>query len=233
MQTPLSPFPVVIAIDDPTRPAPRAADFARRLVAGTTTPLDIVALEPRGDRRADIVDRVGHRDGIVVVDAHGGGLAGDVLFDEDAETVLQEVRAPVLVLGPEATSHEIRGHIVVADASTPLAQPLDVVARWAATFGPEPVAVVVLEAPSSWPGGDVREDAAERLELSDHALEGTVARVPTLEPWSTVCELSVEHDRACLVLTSTRWPGVDHWFSTVRRVVRLARRPVLVVPATS
>ena len=232
MNIPLPQFPVVIAIDDPARPAPRAADLARRLVAGTSARLDVVTLARRGDRTGDIVDRVGHRDGIVVIDAHGGGFAGDLLFDEDAEALLQHVPVPVLVIGPHATSNDIRAHIVVADASTPLSQPLEVVARWAATFGPQPITVVILEAPSSWPTGDVQDDATAQAELNHHALTGTVAHVATAEPWSTVCELSVEHDHGLLVLTSVRWPGVDHWFSTMRRVVRLARCPVLVVPAT-
>ena len=92
------PASLVIVIDDPTRPASGAVTLAARaIVAGTGVALDVVRLPSDGDRRALIVERVVRRDGdLVVLDAHGGGFAGDRLLDEDAEVVLEGAWMPVL-----------------------------------------------------------------------------------------------------------------------------------------
>jgi nucleotide-binding universal stress UspA family protein len=230
-------FSVIIAIHDPMRPSPRATVMARQLAAPTGTPLDVLTLAERGDRRSELMGRLAHGDGdLVVLDAHGGGLAGDLLFDEDAETVLQHISTPVLVIGPHVSTLGADQLVVFGDATRSFEPSLDVVARWMATIPCDAVDVVSLEAPSAWPRTDDDDGEDDRdLDglLSARHLAATVHRVATLEACPTICDEAVARRDPVIVVTAPRWPGTDHWFSTARCVIRHASCPVLVVPRSA
>jgi nucleotide-binding universal stress UspA family protein len=229
-----SGFSVIIAIHDPNRPSPHARAVARELTAHTVTPLDVLTLPERGDRRPELIGRLAHGDGdLVVLDAHGGGSTGDLLFDEDAETVLQQISTPVLVIGPHVATFAARRLVVFGDAATSFEPTLDVVAQWTATIPCDAVDVVVLEAPSAWPRTDDHGDHDDRDldgQLASRRLAATVHRIATLEVCPAICDEAGARREPVIVLTAPRWPGTDHWFSTARCVIRHASCPVLVVP---
>jgi hypothetical protein len=229
---PVASVLTLIAIDDPARPDRRAAAFGRRLVAHTARRLEVITLEAHGDRRGAIHDRLQHLDdAIVIMDVHGGGFLGDVLFDEDAEDLLQHIALPLMALGPDATTPAaIRTLMVVGDDHVPFERPLDLAANWAATFGPVDVAIVQLQAPNTWPDAALQDDGRARTAMAARAIDGAVERVATLEPWTAIRDIAAARRETVPVVTTRSWPGSDHWFATARALIRHAASPVIVVP---
>ncbi len=214
----------LIAIDDQARPDRRAVAFARQLVANTSVRLEVLALAPHGDRVPVIRDRLAHREGsIVVLDVHGGGFRGDLLFDEDAEDTLEHVPMPALTIGPAATvPAAVRTLVVATDEHTPLDRPLDVAAGWSASLGAANVVIAHLHAPMTWPHETHADDSEAAAAMAARGLDGSVQLIPTLEPWEALRDTLATHDDAIAVITTRRWPGADHWFSTARALIRPA-----------
>lgn len=233
MDRTVAPAMTVIAIDDQSRPERRAEAFGRQLVANTATRLEVIALEALGDRRPALRDRLAGGGGaIVVMDVHGGGFLSDVLFDEDAEEILQHVPVPVVALGPAAVvPAAIRTLMVLADEHTPLERPLDLAASWSASLGAVTVSVAHLEAPTTWPHAAPDDhDGRARAAMAARGISGAVQRVPASEPWAAIRAIVAAERETIPVVTTRRWPGADHWFSTARNLIRHAGSPVLVVP---
>jgi hypothetical protein len=142
----------------------------------------------------------------------------------------------MLVIGPHVTSFAARRPAVFGDGTTPFERTLDVVARWTARVPCDAVDVVVLEAPSAWPGAGDGGDGDERDldgQLTSRHLAATVRRVSALEVCPTICDQAAARRDPVIVLAAPRWLGTDHWFSTVRCVIRHASCPVLVAPSTA
>ena len=200
---------------------------------------DRAGLVAPSDRRAvvDVASAIKSRAGaLVVFDALGGGPDADRLYDVDAEHLLANVPLPMLVFGPHATLDVDRSILLIAadagDASTASAS---VAAAWTATFGATPVAVVGMESPDSWPtdiadpGVDGPGQLAAALASTGIAVE--LRRFRTLDPADALIEAATLEPGGVLVIPAARFPtALDHWFSTSRRLIRHAPRPVLLVP---
>jgi hypothetical protein len=207
-----------------------AGDGARRVV-----------LQDR-DIGAQVADRVSGRDGaLLVIDAHGGGPSGGRLFDVDAEHILERVRQPVVVVGPHAELPERQAVLMLPiDGGHDPDLVVRVVEAWTSTFGAADVMVIVLDAPDPWPpaaseGEEPLGEAASRaLELlAERGVVASVRRLATVDAARSLVDAVDETRDAVLVLTAPRWPdGANHWFATVRRLIRHVACPVLVVPAT-
>jgi nucleotide-binding universal stress UspA family protein len=186
-----------------------------------------------------IHEHVNGRDGaLLVIDVLAGGVSGDELFEPDVEQILQRSRQPMLVLGPGAGELDlpVRTLVVPGDGAGLLAATVPVVRSWIATLGTADVVLVALDAVDPWPaGGDPPpEDDADRAArtLADEGVPARIVRPPTSDPAATIRAVCHGAATPMIVVGSPRWStGVTHWPSTVRRLIRTAACPVLVVPA--
>jgi hypothetical protein len=239
-------FCAVISVHSAFR---RAAgdDAARHLAqsAGITfTSLELIdrdqaRLAPSPGPRdvVDVASAIRSRAGaLLVIDALGGGPDADRLYDDDAEHLLANVCLPTLVFGPHATLDVTHPALfIAADASGTTSATLSAATAWTATF--ESTAIVVaLDAPDPWPsdGAEPSVDGPRRVAaaLAGSGMTVDLRRNATLDPVATLIDAAATAPGAVLVIPGARFPtSQHHWFSTSRRLIRHAPRPVLLVPA--
>jgi hypothetical protein len=195
----------------------------------------VVALDPRGVGSRVAADVRGRDGALLVLDAHGGGAAGEALLDVDVEHVLTRVRHPVLVVGPQAAVPDGPWALVVpVDATGAERASCRVAARWLRTFSPGRIVLVALDVADTWPddGTEPRTDPAgdALAALHQEGASATVIRCPTTDATATVLDVAHVTPSAVIVAAGDASHRTSHWSATVRRLVRRAPCPVLVVP---
>lgn len=170
---------------------------------------------------------------LLVLDALGGGPHSDRLFDTDAEHLLASVPLPTLVFGPHATLDTSRSVLLIAaDHGPASAASLAVAQAWISTFAAHAV-VVGLDSPDSWPadptGATVDQPRQLAATLAAAGVSGELQRRSTLDPADTLLAAAADVPGGVLIIPAARYPtGMSHWFSTSRRLIRHASRPVLL-----
>jgi nucleotide-binding universal stress UspA family protein len=185
---------------------------------------------------AEVAAAIRTRDGaLLVLDALGGGPPGDQLYDSDAEHLLANVPLPTLIFGPHATLAPTQPVLLIAaDGGTACAASVPVAVAWTKTF-PSSAVVVGLDAPDPWPSDttDPVVDPARQLAaaLASAGVTVELERRNTLDPVGALIEAAAAVPGGVLVIPAARYrTAVNHWFSTSRRLVRHAPRPVLLAP---
>ncbi len=112
---------------------------------------------------------------------------------------------------------------------------LPVLEAWTRAFGGNVAEVVEVVPPDGWPSWDAVSPGHHDGYIAQLGQRGIDARSVVLraqDPARAIVD-DCETTRAdSLVMTCPRWEGdLSHWFVTVRRVIRMAPVPVLVVPA--
>jgi nucleotide-binding universal stress UspA family protein len=249
-------FTTVIAVRDRRRPGGGEA-LGRAIAAAGHLPLTVLEVD-EGDPRtipaaatghrirllvpstavgSAVIDHAEGRDGaLIVIDALGGGPAGDELFDRDAEHILEHCPHPVLVLGPHANETWPATLIVPSDGAGLVPAAIPVVRSWIESIGAADVTVLALGAVDSWPATDDApplDDADEAMAaLRADGIPASLVRSTVTEPDQAIlAACAAHHGRAIVVVAAPPWSdAVTHWFSTSRRLIRHASCPVLVVP---
>lgn len=198
-------------------------------------PARAVALDPHGVGSRVAADVKGRDGALLVLDAHGGGAGGAALLDLDAEHMLARIGQPLLLLGPRAAVPEGPWALVVPVDGTGVEQaPWRTAARWLRTFPPAHIVVVALTAADTWPddGTEPTSDPAADVvaALQRDGARATMLRRPTADPAATLIEVAGGTPGAVIVAAGSAPHRTSHWSSTVRRLVRRAPCPVLVVP---
>ena len=204
---------------------------------GTSDPEPTLPVARAGVSQA-VVDHVKGGDGaLAVIDAHGGGPAGDPLFDTAAERILQRCPQPVLVLGPRAdVLLPTRTLVVPSDGAGLVTAAIDAVQAWIECFGAADVTVLALGAADSWPTADdapPADDAQRAVNtLAAGGIPAQLVRSADTEPAAAIVAACPDQAGTVVVLAAPRWPSTPtHWFSTARRLIRNGGHPVLLVPA--
>jgi nucleotide-binding universal stress UspA family protein len=242
-------FSVIIGVCDRRRPEMRSEVLAARLAAVGNIPLtalEIVdesvrpTLSPTPVHRTrlsgaglggQLVDRIGRGDdALVVLEAHGGGLPGDRLLDDEAEVVLERSRPPVLVLGPDAEAAMPTTLIIAVDGTTPRDAVVRVATTWRHTFAATQLELIELVAPDPWPPDDTSV-AGDADPLLGHLTEVRVEHSATTDPVGALLQATARRVDPALLVVAPRWPGSSHWYSTARHLIRRAACPVMVVRA--
>ena len=220
--------------------ARQVIDLDRRASALGVAARSIVVLHDDDPGRA-IAAQVNNCDGALLVMATTARSAlGVPVHGSVSEEVLGHVRQPVLLIGPNVQEpcHMAKATLVACvDGSDSAEAALPVMVSWARSFGgPRPWFVEVippLGASFTAEGGDLESThvrsfverlAADGIGASWRVLRGT-------DPVATLREFADDISGSVLVVTSERWPGSSHWYSTARKLVRWSPRPVLLVPA--
>lgn len=194
-----------------------------------------VVLDPHevGARvKADVAGRDG---ALLVVDAHGGGSGGQGLLDADVEHVLTGAHLPVLVVGPRASVPDGDWVLVVPVDGTGAEQaPCRVAARWLHTFATAGVLVVALDVADTWPddGTEPSSDPAGAAiaTLAQEGARATAIHRATGDAAATIIDVALATPASVIVAVGSAAERPSHWPATVRRLVREAPCPVLVVP---
>lgn len=202
------------------------------------TPADVRVELPRDAVGPAVTANLRSRDGVLlVVDAHGGGPPGDELFDDDVEYILQHLRRPTLVLGPDARDLRHAPHLLVpVDRGGLATATLEWIESWVERIPSTSVSVLALDVIDSWPDGSLPpppDDADELVRvLQGRAASVTLHRTDGSNPAPAV--IAACGDDTIIVAVSTPWPSApSHWFATTRRLIRHAPAPVLVVPTSA
>jgi nucleotide-binding universal stress UspA family protein len=218
-----------------------AVEAAEHLARMAGVPLTVFELADREQMTlkstsgpSDVASAIKTRDGaLLVLDALGGGPDADRLFDADAEHLLANVPLPTLVFGPHATLDTSRPVVLIAaDHGPASAASLAVAQAWISTFAAHAV-VVGLDSPDSWPpdptGATVDEPRHLAATLAAAGVSVELQRRSTLDPADTLVAAAADVPGGVLVIPAARYPtGMSHWFSTSRRLIRHASRPVLL-----
>ena len=189
------------------------------------------------DIGAEIVVRLQHRAGaLLVMAADGIGLMSKSRRSISGH-VLSELRQPVLFVGPNVDDPlplATPTLVVCTDRSHQIGPALPVVEAWQRTFGGGRPRVVEVMPATGWPA-DAGDEGLERqlveaaaAVLAEHGIdtEGVRWRHPRY-----LLEFAEKVDDAVIAVTSDRWPGGhSHWYSTTRRLVQRSPGPVLVIP---
>jgi nucleotide-binding universal stress UspA family protein len=188
-----------------------------------------------------IAAHIGNRDGVLLVMATTAkGALGERVQGSVSEDVLSHVHQPVLLVGPNVGENcELASPTLVAcvDGSPHTEAALPVIAKWTKTFGggvPWLAEVVPARPGAAAPQGDLLEAAHVRSFADRLAARGVHASWEVLhggDPVAALEDFTNQVADAVLVVTSERWAGTTHWFSTTRKLARWSSRPVLVVPA--
>ena len=232
-------------------PASRSADPAQRRRLLPEELSDSLLVIHEDDVATGIVEHVRNRDGVLLVmDTNARSLVTQRLHGSISVRVLQEVRQPVLLVGPAVPDPVPMSSptlIVCTDRSQDSVAALPVVESWQRTFGGgggggcgggnRPSIVEVMPT-AAWPEG-TSDDAVEHEHvdalatvLADHGIDAATRVLHGGDSVKWLLEFAEHVDEAVFVATSTRWAGGrSHWYSTTRRLVQRSPRPVLVVPA--
>jgi nucleotide-binding universal stress UspA family protein len=227
----------VLTVTTDDRPDELVAREQQRLVARYRLERSTSYIAHDYDVASAITDHVSGRQGALLVMATTGRSAlGEHRLGPITEAVLQAVRQPVLILGPNAAE---RGApptrpTVVVDASESKDTLIAPIESWVHTFSSKATLVVEVIPPTSWPSGDDEPVGhiagyVERLRDIGLCASGQVLR--TDDVVTALVALTHEVADPVLIMASPRWEGdPSHWFATVRRVIRHTTVPVLVVP---
>jgi nucleotide-binding universal stress UspA family protein len=189
-----------------------------------------------------IVENARSRQDVVLVMAtNAKSLVSQQLRGSVSAAVLQQLRHPVLLVGPAAPEPPRLGSptlVVCTDRSQDSSAALPVVESWQRTFGGSTPWIVEVMPTAAWPAGTT-DDAADHEHidalaavLADHGIDAATRVLHGGDPVEWLLEFGATVDDAVFVATSTRWAGSrSHWYSTTRRLVARSPRPVLVVPA--
>ena len=200
-------------------------------------PVETLTVAEDRDVAATIVEHVRSREGALLVMTTGGTFLLTKARRSITNDVLERLRQPVLLLGAHCAQPvrlDASTLAVGVDPSRDERPAVEIVRSWRKTFGSSRVLLVDVVAESSWPAAAADDAARERAEATAHTIPGIDAETTVLQsndPAAALVAFGERHDDAILVLTSDRWPGRSHWYSTTRRVVQLSSRPVLVVPS--
>ncbi len=245
-------FSSVVAVEDGQH-AGRALAVAERLSAAAALPLTVLA--PPGAHGRDgvaepsvrvigagddfgpaVAEHLAGRAGmLVVIAAYGGGPPAGRLYDTVAELVLTTVPQPILVLGPHAPDvHGSSPLLLPVDGDSIASSACTAARRWADTFAPEPVDVLALQPPDTWPA-DATDPVMEHgrtvaAELAAGGLAATLRRVVVADadPVRAIADAAAGLD-AVVAVAAPRWPtSNEHWFATSRRLIRQGPCAVLV-----
>jgi nucleotide-binding universal stress UspA family protein len=220
---------------DPDPPSIVAADFVER----SGLPAETLTVPEGRDVATTIVEHVRARDGALLVMTTGGAF----LLSEARHTVtgevLERVGQPVLVVGPRCVDPvrlDLSTLVVGVDLTSEPSPAVPVVAAWRKTFGGGRPRLVDVVAEASWPARAADDGVRARLDevanvFAAGGIDADATVLQTNDPVGALVELGDFADEAIFVLTSDRWPGRSHWYSTTRRVIQESSRPVLVVPS--
>jgi hypothetical protein len=224
---------VAAAATDHDRPTRAAASLAER----SGLPVETLNIAEDQDVAAAIIEHVRAREGALLVMTTGGAFLLTKARRSVTSDVLERLRQPVLLLGPhcvQPTRLHASTLVVVVDPTRDPQPAVEVVRSWRQTFGGARLRLVDVVADSGWPTGATDDAVRERVDAMAGVFAGMDAEATVLranDAAAALVALDDAVDEAITVLTSDRWPGRSHWYSTTRRVVQMSSRPVLVVPA--
>lgn len=185
-----------------------------------------------------ISSQVAHRDGsLLAIATTARGAPWEARMGTVTEEVLRGARQPVLVIGPvvAGTTTSARRTIVTVDAAGMADVAVPVVEAWMRAFGGKVAEAVEVVPPDGWPPWDAVTPARHDgyvAQLGRRQIDACSVVLRAQDPAQAIvdhCELARADS---LVMTCPRWEGdPSHWFVTVRRVIRTAPVPVLVVPS--
>ena len=216
-----------------------ATDRDRPTRVATRLPTATLTVPEGRDVATTIVEHVRAREGTLLVMTTGGAFLRSRARRTVTGEVLERLCQPVLLLGPhcvESVRLDSSTIVVGVDLTREPPPAVRVVAAWRKTFGGGRPRLVDVVAEASWPAQCADDAVRARAEAVAGAFaaagidaDATVLR--SNDPARALLTLASAVDHAIFVLTSDRWPGRSHWYSTTRRVVQEASRPVLVVPS--
>ena len=221
----------------------RAIPVGTALARRGQLPVEVLTIgSPDGplDIGAEIVVRLQHRDGALLVMATDGiGLISKSRASISGH-VLSELRQPVLLVGPNVDNSLPLASptlVVCTDRSHQIGPALPVVEAWHRTFGGGRPRVVEVRPTTGWSGdaGDAEMerqvvDAAAAV-LAEHGIDTDTDVLHGGDTARYLLEFAEQVDDAVIAVTSDRWPGGhSHWYSTTRRLVQRSPVPVLVIP---
>jgi nucleotide-binding universal stress UspA family protein len=220
-----------------------AREAAQRLAHVAGIPLTVFDITEENEstvrpptRIADVAAAIRARGGaLLVLDALGGGPAGDRLYDAAAEHLLANVPLPTLIFGPHATLATTQPVLLIAaDGGPTCAASPPVAIAWTTTFRSSAV-VVGLDAADPWPSDttDPTVDPPRQLAaaLAHAGVPVELQRRRTFDPVEELLEAATAVPGGVLVIPAARFPtAMNHWFSTSRQLIRRAPTPILLAP---
>jgi nucleotide-binding universal stress UspA family protein len=197
-------------------------------------PVQTLAVPDDRDVAATIVEHVHARPTTLLVMATGGSFLLTRARRSVTADVLERLRQPVLLLGPEcAPSAQLRGVTLVVGVDPGDPSPTVAgVGSWHDTFGTRRIRLVDVVAPTAWPAGSADDAVRDRVDAIAETFAGLDADVTLLrtdDPAQALVDFGTAD--AIFALPSERWPGRSHWYSTSRRAVQLSPSPVLMIPS--
>lgn len=197
----------------------------------------------------DLVGEAGHKDVVLLVlGTTGGGRLGNAIFGSTASRVLRETPVPVLMVSEDAPTRPARKILAPMDFSEPSRASLVAAANLARSNDGEVLVFNAMTSPPITPYypaapppstqllntlGEERNakltQLVAELEVNDVATILEVQHTEAIE--DAILEAAEDHDVDLICMGSHGRKGLERFMlgSTAEKVLRAARRPVLVI----